>query len=288
LLNSPSGSKLTSQTKKQRQQLSAKIQELTLQVELGGPNRGGSPADFKELQDELSRVRKELSEARDARVSAEKALSSITIERDDYKTQFEKSEGLVARYLKQSRTLQAELDEAREKGDTAQAARELLQKTNSEYLSEINQYKNQLSSAIAGGGRAGFESAAVAKENAKLKEDLQSLDRKLRVAEIDLRDLKPQIEDYRYQLEQEKSNNLKIQASVKDKDRMLMERELANARLLQGLTDSHASEKSQYITEIQELKQKNEELNIKCVKLTEDFEMLFEKMRITGRGGTGK
>jgi len=59
-----------------------------------------------------------------------------------------------------------------------------------------------------------------------------------------------------------------------------MERELANARLLQGLTDSHSNEKAGYITEIQDLKAKNDELNIKCQKITEDFELLFQKFSI--------
>jgi len=270
--------------KKQRQQLAQKNQELQLQVELGGHGRGGSFGDLKELQDELTRVRKELVEARDVRVAAEKSLNSITLERDDYKSQYEKTEGLASKYLKETRRLTQEYDDAKEKGDTAQAARELLTKTNAEYLSEINQLRSQLSVTIAGGGRAGLETATLVKENSKLKEDYAQLDRKIRVTEIELRELKPTIEDFKYQLEQEKANNLKLAASVKDKDRMLMERELANARLLQGLTDSHSNEKGSLVSEIMELKTKNEELILKNNKLSEDFEMLFDRFNKQARG----
>jgi len=172
---------------------------------------------------------------------------------------------------------QNELDEVKDSVGTAQAARELLQKTNQEYLTEINNLKRELAGAIASGGRTGFDQAALLKENTKLKEDLNQLDRRFRMAEIDSRELRPQLEDLKFQLEQEKVNNAKINASLREKEKMLMERELANARLLQSVTDAHAQEKGTMLTEASDLKTKNEELTMKHQRLSDDYDELFKK-----------
>jgi len=147
--------------------------------------------------------------------------------------------------------------------------------------------RGQLSVSIAGGGRSGVETTTLVRENNKLKEDYNQLDRRFRVTEIELREVKPQLEDLRYQLEQEKANNTKFNLSIKDKDRMLMERELANARLLQGLTDSHAQEKGSLISEVIDLKNKNEELALQNNKIREDFDMLLSKFSSSRGSGRG-
>jgi len=265
--------------RKTRNQLNAKISELTVQLEIGGGGgRGASPAEWKEMTEELTRVRKELSDARDTKIAAEKALTSISTERDDYKMQFERVELAAGKLRIENRKLQNDLDEVKDSGSTAQAARELLQKTNQEYLAELNVLKRDLAGAIAGGGRTGFDQAALTRDNAKLKEDLTSLDRKFRLAEIDLRDLKPQLDELRFQFEQEKVNNAKLNSNLREKEKMLMERELANARLIQSVTDTHAHEKGTMSNEVAELKVKNEDLNNKLNRLEEDYNELFKKL----------
>jgi len=265
--------------RKMKNQLNAKISELTVQLELGGGlGRGASPAEWKEMTEELTRVRRELSDARDSKIAAEKALTSITTERDDYKMQFEKVESSLSKLRIENRKLQNDLDEVKDSGSTAQAARELLQKTNQEYLTELNTLKRDLAGAIAGGGRSGFDQAALTRDNAKLKEDLTSLDRKFRLAEIDLRDLKPQLDDLRFQLDQEKVNNAKLNSNLREKEKMLMERELANAKLIQNITDTHSHEKGTLSQEAQELKVKNEDLTTKFNRLEEDYNELFKKL----------
>jgi len=134
-----------------------------------------------------------------------------------------------------------------------------------------------LAGAIASGGRTGFDQAALTRENAKLKEDLTAMDRKFRIAEIDLRDLKPQLDDLRFQLDQEKVNNAKSNSNLREKEKMLMERELANAKLIQSITDTHSHEKGSLAQEVTELKVKNDDLNAKLARLGEDYDELFKK-----------
>jgi len=263
--------------RKTRTGLNQKISELTVQLEVGGGRGGGNPMEWKDMQDELTRVRKELNDARDAKVSAEKALTSITTERDDYKMQFEKVEVQAGKLRIENRKLSNDLDEARESGGTAQAAREMLQKTNQDYLNELNQLKKDLSTASVNAGK-GFDQAALLKENTKLKEDLNTLDRKFRLAEIDLREMKPQIDDLRFQLDQEKTNNAKVNANLREKEKLLMERELANTRLISSISSAHSDEKASLAAEVSELKTKVEELTSKNNNLEEDYRTLLTKL----------
>jgi len=271
--------------RKTKIKMSGQIKELELQVEMGGTGGGASIGDLKQLQEEMTRIRGELSEARDVKAQAERSLQAVANERDQYKLQYEQSDTKASKYLKDVRRLQADFDEAADRGGTAQAAREILSKKNEEYLKEINDLKNELVSAqIRGGVKLDLDT--LHKENTKLKEETVSLGRKLRIQEIELNDVKPQIDDLTYQLEQEKLISAKFNLQHKDKEKMLMERELANARLLQSLTDSNVNEKKELLTEIQELKEKNEELVRKNTQLNDDFEETLTRLQKQRRGGT--
>jgi myosin heavy subunit len=263
------------QTKKK---LMAKIQELTLQAEGLVPGTGASAGDLKTLQEELTRVRDELVLSRDGKQTAEKALSITTIERDDYKTQFEAADAKSQKLLKENRRLQNELDEVKDQYQTAQGARDILSKSNNEMLSEIATLKNQLSTVLATGGRASFDAAASSRDNRKLKEENESLERRLRVMDVELRDLRPALEDTKYLLEAEKVNSSKLTTALQESKKTLMERELANARLIAQVNENHTQEQSHLLAEISSLKLKNEELTEKCAKLSSDFEMLYNRM----------
>jgi len=265
--------------RKTKAQMSAKISELTIALEVGG-GKGVGGMDWKDMQEELTRVRKELSEARDAKTSAEKGLFSITTERDDYKKQFEKVEGQVNKLRADNRRIVSELDDTKDQKGTAEAAREVLQKTNQEYLAQINELKKQLGNVMVVGGRAGFDQAALVKDNTRLKEELTTLDRKYRMLEIDARDVGPQLEDLRLQLELEKQNNAVINNRLKDKEKMLMEREMANARLISSMTDAHSSEKGSLLQEVDDLKVKNAELTTKANNLNDDYMELMTKFKL--------
>jgi len=181
--------------------------------------------------------------------------------------------------------LQNDYDEAFERGGTAQAAREILQKKNEEYLKEINDLKNQLVNAqIRGGVKLDLDS--LQKDNVRLKDEVTSLGRKLRIQEIEQNDLKPRIDDLTYQLEQEKLVSAKYNAQLKDKEKMLMERELANARLIQTLTDTNVNEKKELLTNLQEFKEKNDELTRKNATLNEEYDDLLNRFTKLKRGGT--
>jgi len=265
--------------------LGSKIKELELQVEMGGPGGGASAADLKQLQEELTRIRQELSDARDVKTSAERSLQAVANERDQYKQQFEQADTKASKYLKDVRKLQNDYDEAFERGGTAQAAREILQKKNEEYLKEINDLKNQLVNAqIRGGVKLDLDS--LQKDNVRLKDEVTSLGRKLRIQEIEQNDLKPRIDDLTYQLEQEKLVSAKYNAQLKDKEKMLMERELANARLIQTLTDTNVNEKKELLTNLQEFKEKNDELTRKNATLNEEYDDLLNRFTKLKRGGT--